>query len=115
MRWMTLRRTAPALMACLGMTGCATPMEVRPLATGRSDVAAYELTGADLGVLRSEARRLCPQGGEVLRQSGQPSMRVESAGSLRGAMDRATAWADPPPPSAQLMVVCREVVGQGLL
>ena len=66
------RRLSPARLLVLGlalaMGGCTSLLEVQTLATGRSDVSAYALSGTDLEVLRREAQRMCPLGGEILRQ-----------------------------------------------
>lgn len=82
-------------------------MDVRSLATARPDMAAYELTGTDLQALQHEARRLCPQGADVLRQAGHGQAR-ELADSRTRALAMAVAgWADRPDRSAQLVVLCR--------
>ncbi len=96
----------PAL--ALGLGGCAALLDVRPLATGRSDVSAYELNGGDLEALRREARRLCPLGGEILRQAGQQQLPEATGGRWRNSLNAAAAWVDPPRQSAQLVVLCRE-------
>lgn len=91
------------------LAGCAATPEVQTLATGRSDVSAYSLNGSDLDELRREAGRLCPLGGEVLRQSSQgapPSGPAE--GVWRRALQATALWLDPPLRSAQLVVQCRE-------
>lgn len=92
-----------------GLCGCAATLEVRTLATGRSDVSAYELNGGDLDLLRAEAERLCPLGGEIVRQFGH-SKRPELAdgGRWRRAVNATVRWFDPPRQSAQMVVVCRE-------
>lgn len=90
-------------------TGCSTGLEVRHLATGRIDTEAFELRGPDLGQLRREALRRCPQGAEVLRQAVR-DQRATSAGDegrIERWMTRAAAWADPPHREAQLLLVCR--------
>lgn len=115
MRLIRLRQASLSLAACGTLAGCATLLEVRPLATGRSDVSAYELIGADLAALRREAQRLCPQGGEIVRQAAHGQMPENIDGRLRGWMNGASAWMDPPQRAAQMMVVCRESAGQNLL
>ena|SRR3990167_482411 len=101
--------------ACAWLAGCATLLEVRPLATGHVDVSAYELIGADLVDLRREAQRLCPQGGEIVRQAAQGQSPEKIDGRMRGWMNGASAWIDPPQRSAQMTVVCREAAGQNQL
>lgn len=90
------------------MGGCAATVDLRPLATGRVEVEAFELRGPDLAVLRREASRRCPQGADVLRQaeSGRPADEPVD-GRISRWMTQAAAWVDPPQHQAQLMVVCR--------
>ena len=100
----TVSRLAVAVMA----TGCSAVVDVRSLATGRVDVPAYELRGPELAMLQREARRLCPQGGEVLRQSGRDQRPANGDGSLRQWMNAANEVLDPPKRQSQLVVVCKE-------
>ena len=103
-------RCLPALVPVLmlGLSGCASLLDVRTLTTGRSDVSAYELNGSDLDALRREAQRLCPLGGEILRQAGQHHQPELSGGRWRSALNTATAWAEAPRQAAQLVLLCRE-------
>lgn len=103
------------LAAGLGLAGCVSTMEIRALATGRAEVAAYELTGADPAALRREAQRLCPAGGEVLRASSQDQVPEAVDGRIRGWLNAAATRLHPPQRSAQLMVLCRESAGAGAL
>ena len=89
-------------------TGCSAVVDVRSLATGRVDVTAYELRGPELAVLQSEARRLCPQGGEVMRQSGRDQRPANRDGTLRQWMNATSDMLDPPKRQSQLVVVCKE-------
>ncbi len=89
-------------------TGCSAVVDVRSLATGRTDVSAYELRGPELTMLHREARRLCPQGGEVMRQSGRDQRTANDDGSLRRWMNATSAVLDPPKRQSQLVVVCKE-------
>ena len=99
--------TGAAVVALLA--GCAAAPEVQTLATGRSDVSAYALNGSDLDELRKEAGRLCPLGGEVLRQSSHGAPLSASAdGRWRRALQATALWLDPPVRSAQLVIQCRE-------
>lgn len=102
-RWCGLAALAWAV------SGCVSTLEVQTLATGRPDVVAYSLQGGDLAMLRREAERLCPLGGDVVRQYGQ-QQRPEQAdgGRWRRALQATAMWIDPPRQAAQLVVACRE-------
>ena len=95
-------------MAALAVSGCATPLDVRPLATGRSDLSAYELNGADVYSLRRAAQRLCPLGGDVVREAGFGLPPEAEAGRWRSTLNTLAAWVEPPRRPAQLVVLCRE-------
>lgn len=90
------------------LTGCATRLDVRPMATGRSDVSAFELNGADVHTLRREAQRLCPLGGEIVREAGHSLPPDADAGRWRNTMNTLAAWVEPPRRPAQMVVLCRE-------
>ena len=100
--------TASRLAVAVLATGCSAVVDVRSLATGRVDVAAYELRGPELAPLQREARRLCPQGGEVLRQSGRDQRPVNDVGSVRGWINATSEVLDPPKRQSQLVVLCKE-------
>ena len=100
--------TASQLAVAVMATGCSAVVDVRSLATGRVDVPAYELRGPELAMLQREARRLCPQGGEVLRQSGRDQRPANGDGNLRQWMNAANEVLDPPKRQSQLVVVCKE-------
>ena len=100
-------RTTACLTAWM-LAGCTSAPEVRHLATGRSDVLAHELTGGDLDTLRRTAQRLCPLGGEIQRQSGQNQRQAVASGWWRETRNGLAEWADPPKPTAQMVVLCRE-------
>ena len=102
--------TAIRLAVAVLATGCSAVVDVRSLATGRVDVPAYELRGPELAVLQREVRRLCPQGGEVVRQSGHDQRPANGDGSLRQWMNVANEVLDPPKRQSQLVVVCKEAV-----
>ena len=92
----------------LAAAGCSTWVDVRPLATGRADVEAYELRGPDLDVLRREVLRRCPQGAEVLRQAARDQQAAGDHDSrIARWVDRASAWVDPPQREAQMLVLCK--------
>lgn len=99
-----------ATVACalLGLTGCATQPDVRQLATGRTDVSAYELNGGDLHALRLAAQRLCPMGGQVVREAGHSLPPEAEAGRWRSTVNTLSAWMEPPRRPAQMVVLCRE-------
>jgi len=97
--------------ACLVLMlgGCGATLEVQTLATGRSDASAYVLNGGDLDLLRREAERLCPLGGDILRQFGQSrGPELADGGRWRRAVNATVRWFDPPQQAAQMVVVCRE-------
>ena len=102
--------TAIRLAVAVLSTGCSAVVDVRSLATGRVDVPAYELRGPELAVLQREARRLCPQGGQVVRQSGHDQRPANGDGSLRQWMNVANKVLDPPKRQSQLVVVCKVAV-----
>ena len=96
----------------LAAAGCSTWVDVRPLATGRADVQAYELRGPELAMLRREVLRRCPQGAEILRQAARDQQAAAEnggsvGGSMGGWMSRAAAWVDPPNREAQMVVLCK--------
>ena len=95
-------------LAALAAAGCSAWVDVRPLATGRADVAAYELRGPELAVLRREVLRRCPQGVEVLRQAAQdPQAAAGHDGRIARWVNHASAWVDPPNREAQMLVLCK--------
>jgi hypothetical protein len=97
------------------LAGCASSLDVRPLATGRGDQSAFELTGRDLDALRREAGQLCPDGGEILRQTAR-DQRLEAIDSR---MERwahfSSLWITPPERHAQMVVLCKPVADRHLL
>lgn len=95
------------LASLLMAAGCSSLIDVRPLATGRVDVAAFELRGPSLQPLRREALRLCPQGADVLRQTVSDQRPELDAGRIHRWLNTAAAWVEPPVRQAQLMVVCK--------
>lgn len=101
----TCRVLAAALAATL--CSCASYLEVRSLATGRADQAAYELTGSEAAALQQEASRLCPQGAEILRQAVQ-AQRPQVDGSASQRLGLPGEWLEPPRRTAQLVVLCHE-------
>ena len=107
--WMSAWRPVASRLAMVVLaTGCSAVVDVRSLATGRADVSAYELRGPELAMLQREARRRCPQGGEVLRQSGRDQRPADADGSLRQWMNATSEVLDPPKRQSQLVVVCKE-------
>lgn len=107
-------RWAP-LCGLLVLAGCASTLDVRTLATARADQSAYELTGRDLAALLREARLLCPQGGEILRQTAH-DQRLEAVDSrLERWTHFSSQWIAPPERRAQLVVACHPVADRQLL
>ena len=107
----TSASTAAGVVACavvVSAAGCASAPEVQTLATGRPDVSAFAMQGTDLDTLRRAAQRLCPLGGEVVRQSAQGQQPEPADGRWRKAVQATTQWFNPPVQSAELVVVCRE-------
>jgi hypothetical protein len=90
------------------LAGCATRVDVRAMATGRSDVSAYELNGGDVHTLRREAQRLCPLGGDIVREAGHSLPPEGDTGRWRSTVNTLAAWAEPPRRPAQMVVLCRE-------
>lgn len=96
-------------LICTLLAACAGTTQIRTLATGRADVVAYALDGKDMDALRAEVARLCPLGGEVLRQSVQGQRAAAPAeGRVHRALQAGAQWIDPPQQSAQMVVACRE-------
>jgi hypothetical protein len=101
-------RLAP--LALLLLTACASTLDVRTLATERADQSAYELTGRDLSALRREASLLCPQGGEILRQTAR-DQRLEAVDSrMERWVHWSSLWVAPPERNAQMVVLCKPVL-----
>lgn len=107
---------APLLMLSLTLlAGCSTVVNVRSLATGRVEVAAYALRGADIPALQREADMLCPRGGEVVYQASRNQRTVPADSRVKHWLQQATSWLDTPRGEAQMMVVCSELQGNRLL
>ena len=96
------------LLLALWLTGCASSVQVTPLATGQVKVQAYELRGADPASLRSEAARLCGGTGAVLRESESARQSVAGDGRWQHWWSAASNWVTQAPREAQLMVRCDE-------
>jgi len=99
-------RCAGAVAGLIGLAllaGCASRVQVQSLATGDGR-AVYELRGSHLAILHAEARGLCPQGAEVLRQW----QRHERDEAEPGRLWRWTSdLVDAPRNQAQLQISCR--------
>lgn len=89
--------------------GCATVVRIQPLATGRPDVAAYNLSGPSLEALSQELTRLCPAGQQVLRQSQSGTRMVPAGSSWQQSLNDSAALFNPPDSQAQVMVVCHRL------
>ncbi|MBC7727633.1 MAG: hypothetical protein H7242_08450 [Microbacteriaceae bacterium] len=101
--------TGLAAWLATGLAGCSSTLDVRSLATERADVAAFELAGRDLAALRREASLLCPQGGEILRQSAREQRLEVMEGRLDQWVQLSSSWITPPERKAQLVVLCQAV------
>ena len=102
--------------ALLGLcSACSTVIEVRPLATGRVDVSAFELRGPTVPAFRDQASQLCPQGAEVLRQSARDQVALVDPGRINLWLNTASSWFEPPLREAQLMIVCKPAPGDAQL
>ena len=89
------------------LAACASRVDIRPLATGRVDVSAYELRGMTLTPLRREVARLCPTGADVLRVTARDQQPEFEVGRIHRWRNTAALWLDPPVQQAQMMVVCK--------
>lgn len=110
-----LEASALMPMTALWLVGCGN-VQVRPLATGALERPAYELAGRSLDSLRDEARRLCPNGAEVMRAAqridgahGASSLPAEHWYSRWWQATRMTVA--PAHGEAQLVVLCQPVTG----
>jgi hypothetical protein len=65
--------------------------------------------------LRREAGRLCPQGGEILRQAGRNQLAEKIDGRMQRWLNDGSEWFDPPQRAAQLVVLCNETRGGHLI
>jgi hypothetical protein len=91
----------------LTLGACGSVIDVLPMATGRVDIAAYTLRGPELAPLRREAARLCPQGGEILRQAGRDQRPADDDGQWSAVANATSALLSPPKRLAELVVVCK--------
>jgi len=87
----------------MAVAACATRMQVRSVATGVA-TAAYELRGDDLAALHAEAKRLCPDGADVLRQWQKHERNEAEPGFVRRWT---TELVDPPARQAHLLIACK--------
>lgn len=94
---------ALAVAGCMAVSACATRMQVRSVATGVA-TAAYELRGDDLAALHAEAKRLCPDGADVLRQWQKHERNEAEPGFVRRWT---TELVDPPARQAHLLIACK--------
>lgn len=103
-----LLRLVPGLMPGLLLVACASPVSVRELATGQIDTPAYELRGEDLQSLQDQARRLCPNGGQLLHMAYRGDGLRPPGDSWWGQRwSEAQRLAAPVQAQAQLTVVCQ--------
>lgn len=98
----------PGLAAGLLLVACASPVSVRELATGQIDTPAYELRGEDLQSLQDQARRLCPQGGQLLHMAYRgDGLRAPGDSWWGQRWSEAQRLAAPVQAQAQLTVLCQ--------
>lgn len=71
------------------LTGCAAPVDIRSVGAA-PEAPAFELRGPRLASLAAQARMLCPQGHQVLRQSQRLQLRPTDAGWLQ----RGVGWVE---------------------
>lgn len=97
------RGLALAVLGCIALGACATRMQVRSVATGVA-TPAYELRGDDVAALQAEARRLCPDGMDVMRQWQKHERNETEPGFVRRW---STELLDPPARQAHLIIACK--------
>jgi hypothetical protein len=95
------------LLALLAsVAGCAS-VQVHSVGTNTGQ-AAYDLSGPDLDTLTAEARRLCPQGHEVMRQWQRSNHSVGDANDAANwALRTAALSYDLQPEQAQMSIACK--------
>ena len=109
-RW----RCAASALLVLAPGACTSVIDVHPMATGRVDVSAYELRGPELGLLRREASRLCPQGGDIVRQAGR-DQRPTNTDSRMVGLNALGDVLSPPKRMAEMVIVCKEAPEDSVL
>ena len=95
------------VMAWLGMlalTACA-QLEVSSLSTDPKR-PVYELRGATLQQLQTDAARLCPQGFDVQRQT-QADIRQPGGLKAIGWLNEAWSWLEDDRRQAQMVLSCK--------
>ena len=105
---MKLHRSNPglALLASVALLGCAT-VDVRGIGSGGRE-SAYELHGATLAQLETEAQRLCPKGYEVLHRWQRYSRAEKEGGTIAGWWTRVGEFAGVSGDNdAQMTVQCK--------
>jgi hypothetical protein len=95
------------LTSVLAGVGCASSVDVRSVATADPMSGAYELRGQSLAQLQVEARRLCPQGAEVLRQWQRYQQAASTDSPSWQWFGSVPAWFGDTEQGAQLMVACK--------
>lgn len=88
----------------LGLASCA-QLEVNSLSADPKR-AVYELQGATLAQLQTDATRLCPQGFDVLRQT-QTDVRQPGGLKAIGWWNEALSWLEDDRRQAQMVVSCK--------
>ncbi|MDE2402043.1 MAG: hypothetical protein KGL90_10295 [Burkholderiales bacterium] len=107
--WKTWAARSAVATLVVGLMGCAT-VQVHRIGTDSSTEAAFELEGASKSQLDVEARRLCPNGYHVMRQSQQYQRLDNDDIFYVRWWNRASALVSgPTTQKAQLTVVCKVV------
>ena len=114
MNCLVSRIGSTALLLTL-LAACSAVVDVRSLATGRVEVAAYALRGPEMAAVRREAEKLCPAGGEVVYQASRSQHAVPADGRVKHWLQQGTSWLDSPRGEAQMTVICSEMPGNRLL
>ena len=97
-----------ALLASVALVGCAT-VDVRGIGSGGRE-PAYELRGATLARLETEAQRLCPKGcvAHCTPYAALDSRPEQEGGTVAGWWTRASDWVGASDDNdAQLTVSCK--------
>jgi hypothetical protein len=94
----------PTLAMALVLTSCA-QLEVNSLSADPKR-PVFELHGATLAQLQTDATRLCPQGFDVLRQT-QADVRQPGGLKAIGWWNEALSWLEDDRRQAQMVVSCK--------
>lgn len=99
-------KTLTIALPLASLLGCAT-VQVTSVATGSGE-AAYELAGTSIQELENEAKRLCPHGHDIKRQSANYQRMANDQLYPVRLWDRVTGNLNTPTnDKAQMAVVCK--------